>query len=278
MKTEKEKTLLELAQKGDVCAMKELGDLYYFPICDFESSLNWYKKALENGDKDVLFDIAKVYEQLDIQNAAKNMPEGDELIEYELSDITLEWYEKALSNYENNYNEKLEKEIDEIMKPLIENGTGYDYQFLFNQLNERYEQTNYPGFIYTIGFLYQRKILKSDNSKEHMIYYQRAAEQNYLYALLRLNETFLNDIDFELSMNNRWYSQPNNYKMLYNDPYGKYLLAKFNMLKCINDNEMDESFMGALCLMKESANSGCEDAIRFMQAINIDGINKIIQD
>ena len=56
------------------------------------------------------------------------------------------------------------------------------------------------------------------------------------------------------------------------------ILAKFNMLKCINDNEMDESFMGALCLMKESANSGCEDAIRFMQAINIDGINQIIQD
>ena len=165
-------------------------------------SFSWYKKALESGDKDVLFDIAKVYEQIDIQNAAKNMPEGDELIEYELSDITLEWYKKELSNYENNYNEKYEKEIDEIMKPLIENGTGYDYQFLFDQLNERYEQTNYPGFIYTIGFLYQRKILKSDNSKEHIIYYQRAAEQNYLYALLRLNETFLNDIDFELSEKN----------------------------------------------------------------------------
>ena len=38
------------------------------------------------------------------------------------------------------------------------------------------------------------------------------------------------------------------------------------MIKCINDNSMDEYFMGALSLMEESANEGCEEAKQFMKA------------
>ena len=103
MKT-KEEMLLEKAQNGDVQAMLDLGRIYYFPKLDFEKSLNWFQKAIDYGCNDALIEIARVYEQLDIQKASRFIEDrNNNVIDYELSIETISWYLKALEYYENNY-------------------------------------------------------------------------------------------------------------------------------------------------------------------------------
>lgn len=101
-----EKLLLELAQNGDAKAMLKLGNYYYFPKLDFDSSFNWYQKALDNGNNDALICMARLYEQMDIQAVARLLPENSESVDYELSDTTIERYEKAFEyfKYAANYN------------------------------------------------------------------------------------------------------------------------------------------------------------------------------
>ena len=103
-----ENQLLECAQNGDANAMWKLGNMYYFPKCDFEKALYWYNQALENGNNDAIISIARVYEQIDIQKAAKDMPNDLSEIEYELSEDTILWYQKALDFYENHCLDKVE--------------------------------------------------------------------------------------------------------------------------------------------------------------------------
>ena len=105
---ENEKNLLILAQNGDANAMWKLGNMYYFPKCDFEKALYWYNQALENGNNDAIISIARVYEQIDIQKAAKDMPNDSSEIEYELSENTICWYQKALKFYEDHCLDKAE--------------------------------------------------------------------------------------------------------------------------------------------------------------------------
>lgn len=177
-----------------------------------------------------------------------------------------------------NINEQYEKDIEQILQPLKTHGLGYRYDYLLDELQNKYKQTNYPGYLYYIGQLYEFQILKSPSARIHEKYYSDAANQSYLPALLKQNKICLDNIDYEITLNTLWFNQTINHQLLIQDPYGKYLLAKINMIKCINDNSIDEYFMGALSLMKESANESCEEAIRFIQEINIDGINKVIQD
>ena len=105
---ENEKDLLILAQNGDANAMWKLGNMYYFPKCDFEKALYWYNQALENGNNDAIISIASVYEQIDIQKAAKDMPNDSSEIVYELSENTILWYQKALDYYEDHCLDKAE--------------------------------------------------------------------------------------------------------------------------------------------------------------------------
>ena len=47
-----------------------------------------------------------------------------------------------------NYNENYEKNIQEIIKPIREQGLGYNYDYLLDELKNKYHKTNYPGYSY----------------------------------------------------------------------------------------------------------------------------------
>ena len=99
----KETILLEKAQNGDAQAMFELGSYYFLlPRCEFEKAIYWYEKALENGNDEAIYWLARVYEELDIQKASKLNP-NSEFITYELSENTKNWYLKALDYFETIY-------------------------------------------------------------------------------------------------------------------------------------------------------------------------------
>ena len=99
----KETILLEKAQNGDAQAIFELGSYYFLlPRCEFEKAIYWYEKALENGNDEAIYWLARVYEELDIQKASKLNP-NSEFITYELSENTKNWYLKALDYFETIY-------------------------------------------------------------------------------------------------------------------------------------------------------------------------------
>ncbi len=161
-------------------------------------------------------------------------------------------------------NKYYEKDIDEILKPIQEKGLGENYDYLLDVLINKCKETEYPGYLYILGMLYERNILKSENPKTVIYYYEEAALLNYLPALIRLNQICLEDIELKYDMNRLICFDSKNYKLLKEDKEGKYLLAKLNMIHQILNDELDEYFLGALSIMKESANEGYEDAIYFM--------------
>ena len=159
-----------------------------------------------------------------------------------------------------NYNEQLEKNIEEMIKPVIEKGKGFDY--LYDELNNKYRETHYPGYIYKIGLLYETNLLETNNPRQHIKYYSDAANQNYLPAIIKLSEICLENIDYELTITSLWLIQNKN--SLMNDAYGKYLLAKHDLIRHILDDEK-EYISNDLSLIQDSANKGCKQAIKFMK-------------
>ena len=125
----KKQILSEKAQNGDVQAMFELGSLYFLYECKFEKAISWYKKALENGNHDAILWIAKVYEQLDIQKSFKDNSNSDE---YELSDHTNYWYDKAFEYYENNYKNNAQNAVTLAELLSDEDAIKIDYKKAFN--------------------------------------------------------------------------------------------------------------------------------------------------
>lgn len=167
----------------------------------------------------------------------------------------------------NNYNEEYEKEINEILKQI--KGYGYDYNYLYDEFYNKYIETRYPGYLFYLGVLIKRKFIKSDDENQALSYCVEAAYQNYLPALIALKEVCLNKVELELSVNNIYYRNSERYYNLKSDPYGKYLIAKYNMMSYLCDDDLGYSFQGALDLMQESANEGCEEAIQFMEKCKI---------
>ena len=108
MKKFNEENLMKAANNGDVNAMVDLGYMYNFIKLDFEKAEYWYQKALEQGEQEALLFIARLYEQKDIQKAAKYTTSEDLEVEYTLSEETIEWYEKALKFLDKNYKEHVE--------------------------------------------------------------------------------------------------------------------------------------------------------------------------
>ena len=129
----KETILLEKAQNGDAQAMFELGSYYFLlPRCEFEKAIHWYEKALEHGNNDAIYWLARVYEQIDIQRAARLQPNG-EVVTYNLSIETINWYLKALEYYENNYQLKTEYAYQAgILLSDDEEAIRFDYEKAFN--------------------------------------------------------------------------------------------------------------------------------------------------
>ena len=168
-----------------------------------------------------------------------------------------------------NYNENYEKDIQEIIKPIREQGLGYNYDYLFDELKHKYHKTNYPGYSYMIGFLFEKRIFKSENSKIHLHYYNEAAQLNYLPALIVLSQISLDNIKTICDHHKISFMNKENYKIIKEDKEGKYLLAKLSMIRQILDDELNEYFLGALSIMKESAEEGYEEANYFMNHCKI---------
>ena len=175
-----------------------------------------------------------------------------------------------------NYNEVLEKEMDELLKPLYEYGYDGDgkYTYLLDELEKKYHDTKYPGYLYRIAELYEGCYLEPNKIDDYKQYLERAADLDYVPAINRLNEICLDDINFEMMFNGHMFSKA----IDYDDPYGKYLLAKYYMMQSIYDNTMNGFFKIGLKLMKESANQGCKKAIQFIKTIKESEILDIIQE
>ena len=166
-------------------------------------------------------------------------------------------------------NDKLEKEIHEIIQPILDKKSKKSYDYLLDKLNQRYEETKYPGFIYAIGLLYEKSILYSDNPKKHYEYYDAAATKNYLPALIKIMELYLYHIYYETTMNGICLIPSKNYNNIKNDVYGEYLLAKYEMIRCIVMNDEHKYFKNGISLMKDSANKGNVDAQEFLNQLNL---------
>ena len=165
-----------------------------------------------------------------------------------------------------NYNEQYEQDIQEILNQF--KGYGYNYDYLLEIILNKYEETNYPGYLYILGLLYERKILKSKDSNIHLSYYKSAANMNYLPALIALNQICLEDIRSKIDHHTLVWNNKINYHILKDDKEGKYQLAKLKMISQILNDELDEYFLGALTMMESSAKEGCEEAIIFMKIVN----------
>ena len=168
-----------------------------------------------------------------------------------------------------NYNEELEKEMDQLLKPLYECSKGNEKQFFYlvEELENSYLKTNYPGYLYRIGFICEK--YKFYNHKD---YYQRAADLDFVPAINRMNELFLEEIQMKMMINGHMFSKP----YYYDDSYGKYLLAKFYMMESICSDSMGSYFKFGLSIMKESVEAGCKEAIEFMKTINVDEISELL--
>lgn len=162
-----------------------------------------------------------------------------------------------------NYNEELEKEIEEMRYPFIEFEIGRKQ--LLEKLNNRYQETNYPGYLYKIGLLYESNILRPKYAKEHYDYFRLAAEQNYLPALKKLIKISFNNINVEMFMTNLWVMCDEHDLNLLNDAEGKYLLAKYKMIQSIMSDHDELDFIDNIKLMKESSNQENGKAIKFMR-------------
>ena len=163
----------------------------------------------------------------------------------------------------SNYNEELEKEIEEIRYPFIEFEIGRKQ--LFEKLNNRYNETKYPGFLYKIGLLYETNILRATIAKEQYDYYRLAAEQNYLPALKKLIKLCFNNINVEFFLANIWVICDDHDLTLLDDEEGKYLLAKYKMVQSIMSDHEELDFIENIKLMKQCSSQGNEKAIHFMK-------------
>ena len=167
---------------------------------------------------------------------------------------------------ESNYNELLEKEMDELLKPLYEYGYDGDgkYTHLLDELENKFKETNYPGYLYRIAELYDGCYLEPNTVDDYKDYLEKAAELDYVPAMNKLNEICLDDTNFDMMFNGRWFNRIKDF----NDPYGNYLLAKYYMMQSIYDNTMKGFFKIGFDLMKKSADQGCEKAIKFMKTVD----------
>ena len=82
-------------------------------------------------------------------------------------------------------------------------------------------------------------------------------------------ELYLDHIYYEATMNGICLISSKNYNNIKNDAYGEYLLAKYEMIRCIvMDNEY-KYFENGVSLMKDSANKGNIDAQEFLNQTKI---------
>ena len=160
----------------------------------------------------------------------------------------------------------LEKEIEEMRYPFVEFEIGRKQ--LFEKLNHRYNETNYPGFLYKIGLLYESNILRPKVVKEQYDYYRLAAEQNYLPALKKLIKLCFNNINVEFFMTNLWVMCDDHDLTLLNDEEGKYLLAKYKMVQSIMSDHEELDFMENIKLMNQCSCEGNKKAMKFMENWN----------
>ena len=171
------------------------------------------------------------------------------------------------------FNKKYEKEINEILEPIFEKKNNKNNDYLLEMLNQRYEETKYPGFKYAIGLLYEKSILYSNQEKKHYKYYDDAASKNYLPALIKIMELYLSHIYYETTMNGICIIPNDNYNNMKDDPYGEYLLAKYEMIRSIVMNDEHKYFKNGLILMTDSADKGNKDAQMFINQIRLVGDN-----
>lgn len=167
-------------------------------------------------------------------------------------------------------NDKYELEINDIIQPILHKKTNRNYDTLLEKFNHRFEETNYPGFIYVIGLLYEKSILHSNKPNKYYLYYVDAASQNYLPAIIKILELYLYHVYDETVINGVSLYVEENYKNIVNDSYGEYLLAKYGMIRSIVMNDEHEDFNDALVLMKDSANKGCLEAKEFLKKSKLD--------
>ena len=159
------------------------------------------------------------------------------------------------------FNDKYEKEIKEM------SDSKKNFEELYNKFKNRYETTQYPGYGYAIGVLLENNRFSVENKKEYMSYYYEAAFENYLPALMKICENYFSNAYYETTLLGVSVYMPDYLNNLRKDPYGEFLLAKYTLIRSILMEEEYDYLKDGFALMQESANNGCKEAIKFVEAI-----------
>lgn len=181
--TEKEKSLLKAATKGDVKAQSDLGVLYHHGdgvFQNYKKAVKWYKKAAEQGDKiaqsalGVLFHNGEGVAQ-DYNEAAK-------------------WYKKAA--------EQGHPQAQSNLGVLYEEGQGVDqsYNEALKWYQKAAEQGN-DGAQYNLGLMYQKGKGIPQNDTMAMNWFLKAAEQGIVEAQYEVGAIYFTNKNYTEAVN-----------------------------------------------------------------------------
>lgn len=291
--------LIEKAQKNDYIAMFELGIYELLVNKNYEQSYIWLIKSYENGYDEAVFGLTFLYYQtnneamyywankvfekfgdyyseeyetyrlstcihVNIKQKERKFEIG---IEYKLNDTYLNFIYPLEELFEKkfNYNEELEKEINNIQ--LYE-----ELDKVAFMLEDLYKKTNYPGCIYQLGEIYYFGYwgLQKIDKEKGMEYFKKAANEGYMKAISTLREIYLGKATHYI---NKAYS-------LYgNDSYdqmmkGNCIIADYLIGTMSTHYNYYEQYYKGLNKLIEASQNGCNEATLILELLGKDKLTK----
>ncbi|MBL7817415.1 MAG: SEL1-like repeat protein [Saprospiraceae bacterium] len=176
--TEKEKSLLESAEKGDVKAQYDLGKMYHIGdgvFQNYKKTIKWYRKAAEQGDKLAQSELGMLYHYgegiaQDYHEAAK-------------------WYKKGAE--QGNANAQTNLGL------LYQQGQGViqDYNEALKWYHKAAGQGNAEAEYY-LGMMYYQGEGVPENDSIALIWFRKAAEQGIVDAQFKVGSKYFIDKNY----------------------------------------------------------------------------------